>query len=124
MDANFGLVHKMHSGCGPGLEHAKFNVFCPDDDVKTFVDSHHQATSKSGSPSVVGKLFVIVCFLLEFTRISSIRETMAMGMLSVFSGLFKFPSRRHTTVKKQECEARYKRSLWCGMPPWFSSSFC
>ncbi|XP_025108243.1 uncharacterized protein LOC112572667 [Pomacea canaliculata] len=51
MDANFGLVHKMNSGFGPGLEHARFSVFCPDDDVRNFVNTHHEATSKSSSKS-------------------------------------------------------------------------
>ncbi|XP_025111668.1 uncharacterized protein LOC112574669 [Pomacea canaliculata] len=51
MDANFGLVHKMHSGSGPGLEHARFSLFSPDEEVKSFVNAHYEATSKSKNSS-------------------------------------------------------------------------
>lgn len=57
MDANFGLVHKLHSGSGPGLQYARFTVFSPDDSVRDFVNNHCQAVSKSVPESSVSAVF-------------------------------------------------------------------
>lgn len=72
MDANFGLVHKMNSGFGPGLEHARFSVFCPDDDVRNFVNTHHEATSKSSSKSSVCTIILYSLYFLNYSLVQYI----------------------------------------------------
>jgi hypothetical protein len=47
MDGNFGLVHKRHSGCGPGREHVCVTgIFVPDSEVHQFVDQHTKTESR------------------------------------------------------------------------------